>query len=116
MRIYIGYDFPNWNQYINIERANKYAGASLKKKETAIVKRSTLNKKYEGKYPVKITFYKYFKDKRQDLDNVRVKGIIDGLVKSGVIKNDNLNCVAEIRIIPIFHKERKGIEILIEEV
>ena len=30
------------------------------------------------------TFYKHFKDKRQDLDNVRIKGILDGLVKCGV--------------------------------
>lgn len=115
MRIYIDYNFPNWNEYINRERSNRFAASSLKKKELEIVRYSTLGMKYEGKYPIRLTFKKYFKDKRQDLDNVRVKGLIDGLVKCGVIKNDNLNCITGIRIIPEFDKIKEGIEVVIEE-
>lgn len=116
MKIYIDYDFPNWNKYINVERANRYAASNLKKKELDIVRYSTIGMKYTGTYPIKLTFIKYFKDKRQDLDNVRVKGLIDGLVKCGVIKNDNLNCITEIKVVPEFDTLKTGIEILIEEV
>lgn len=114
MRIYFDYEFPNWNKYIDRERSNKFAASSLKKKELEVVRYHTLGMKYEGDYPIKMTFIKYFKDKRQDLDNVRVKGLIDGLVKCGVIKNDNLNCITEIKIIPEFDKEKEGIEVVIE--
>lgn len=96
MRIKINYNFMNWNEYINKERSNKYYANNIKQKEKEIVKWYCLGKKYNGKYPVKITINKHFKDKRQDLDNVRIKGILDGLVSCGVIKNDNLNCIRQI--------------------
>lgn len=114
IKIYIDYDFPNWNKYINIERANKYASASLKKKELSIVRYYTLGQRYTGEYPIKLTFTKYFKDKRQDLDNTRLKGIIDGLVKCGVIENDNLTKVRKIIIKAKFDNKKNGIEVLIE--
>lgn len=96
MKIKIDYNFDNWNTYINKERSNKYWASSVKKKELDIVRYSTIGMKYKGEYPIKITIYKHFKDKRQDLDNTRIKGILDGLVKCGVIKNDNLSCINEI--------------------
>ena len=37
-----------------------------------------------------------------DLDNTRLKGVIDGLVSAEVIKNDNLNCIQELHFYPIF--------------
>lgn len=116
LKIYIDYNFPNWNSYINKERSNKYASSSLKKRETDIVRYFTIGKRYNGEYPVKMVFTKYFKDKRQDLDNVRLKSIIDGLVKCGVIKNDNLTCVQEIVLKPKFDSKKDGIEIEIMEV
>lgn len=116
LKIYIDYNFPNWNSYINKERSNKYASSSLKKRETDIVRYFTIGKHYNGKYPVKMVFTKYFKDKRQDLDNVRLKSVIDGLVKCGVIKNDNLNCIQEIVLKPKFDKVKEGIEVEITEV
>ena len=115
MKIYIDYDFDNWNEYIRKERSNKYWASSLKKKEEDVVRYSTIGMKYKGNYPIKMTFTKYFKDKRQDIDNVRLKGIIDGLVKCGVIKNDNLNCIQEIVIKPKFSQEIEGIDIEIEQ-
>lgn len=115
MEIYIDYDFPNWNEYINAERSNKFKAAKMKKKEIDIVRYFTIGKKYKGKYPVKITAYKYFKSKREDIDNVRLKGIIDGLVKCGVIENDNLTKVQGLEIVPIFSDEKNGIKIEITE-
>lgn len=116
MKIYIDYDFPNWNKYIEKERSNRFAGASLKKKDLDVIRYSTIGLKYLGTYPIKITFNKYFNDKRQDLDNVRVKGIIDGLVKCGIIVNDNLNNIQEIVLKPVFDNSKDGIEIIIEAI
>lgn len=116
LRIYIDYDFANWNKYINLERANKFAANGLKQREMKMVRYFTVGKRFVGKYPIKIEFTKYFKDKRQDLDNIRLKGIIDGLVKNEVIKNDNLNCIQEIVLKPKFDKTKEGIEIEISEV
>ena len=33
LKLYIDYDFPNCNEYINLERKNKYATNHLKQKE-----------------------------------------------------------------------------------
>lgn len=105
MKIKIDYEFDNWNTYINKERSNKYWASSVKKKELDVVRFHTLGMQYKGNYPVKLVIYKHFKDKRQDIDNVRLKGAIDGLVKCGVIKNDNLNCINEIQLKSIIDGE-----------
>jgi Holliday junction resolvase RusA-like endonuclease len=110
MKIFIDYSPPNWNEYINMERTNLYAANNLKQQEKQIVALFARGKKYEGSYPVEITFKPHFKDKRRDLDNTRLKGILDGLVSCGVIKNDNLNHIQKIIIEPVF-STKKGIEI-----
>lgn len=114
MKIEIPYMPNNWNDYINMERRNIYMANNLKQKEKNIVKLATIGKKYTGGYPISVTVYPHFKDHRQDLDNVRIKGILDGLVNAGVIKNDNLNCIQEIHLLPIFDGEDK-LEIEIKE-
>lgn len=112
LKISVDYVPPNWNKYINLERRSFYGANSLKQKEKNIMKLSTIGVKYEGKYPVKITFKPHFKDYRQDLDNFRAKGLLDGLVANGVIKNDNLKCINLIIIEPIIDgKEITEIEI-----
>ena len=114
MKIFINYEFMNWNEYINAERTNKYIANNIKQKDAKIVKLSTIGKKYTGNYPIEIIFKPHFKDKRKDLDNTRIKGLVDGLVKNGVIKNDNLNCIQRIILEPVFDNET-GIEIEIKE-
>ena len=116
MKIYIDYEFMTWNKYIEKERSNKYWANNIKKREEDVIRYHTLGMKYEGKYPIKITFIKYFKDKRHDLDGTNTKILLDGLVRSGVIKNDNLNCINRIVLEPIFDKEEQGVEIEIEEI
>lgn len=96
MKIKINYNFINWNEYIAKERANKYWANKIKQEEKEIVRYSCIGKHYEGKYPVKLIITKHFKDRRQDLDNVRIKGLLDGLVSCNVIKGDNLNCIRQI--------------------
>ena len=114
MKIYIDYNFINWNEYIDIERGNKFKANKIKQQEKDIVRFYSINKKYTGKYPVEIIINKHFKNKRQDLDNVRIKGILDGLVVSGVIENDNLTKIQKITYITVFD-DKDGIEIEIKE-
>ena len=113
MKLFIDYDFINWNEYIKIERGNLYAANNIKQAEKAYIC-YTCKKKYEGAYPVTLTIKPHFKDKKSDLDNYRLKGLIDGLVSAGVIKNDNLNCIDKIIVIPVFDGAR-GVEVEIEE-
>lgn len=92
----------SWNNYINAERRNLYIANNIKQKEKNIVKLACIGKKYEGKYPCQVIFKGHYKDRRQDLDGLRIKGVLDGLVTAGVIKNDNLNCIQELHFYPIF--------------
>lgn len=115
LKIVLDYVPPNWNDYINLERRSFYGANSLKQKEKNIVKLSIRGVKWGGAYPVRVTFKPHFKDYRQDLDNFRAKGLLDGLVSGGVLENDNLKHIQEVRIIPIFDKEEKT-EIEIDEI
>ena len=115
MKLVIEYDPPNWNDYINKERSSYYIANKIKQEEKRIVALSTIGKKYNGKYPVEITFKPHFKDHRQDLDNFRYKGIIDGLVACNVLKNDNLKHIQKITLEPVFDN-KEIIEIEIKEI
>ena len=98
-----------WNDYIRAERGNKYQANAIKQAEKAFII-YTVSQRYYGKYPVTLTVRPHYKNKRKDLDNFRLKGLIDGLVSAGVIVNDNLNCINKIIIEPIYSDE-KGVEI-----
>lgn len=113
MKFFIYYNFINWNDYIRLERANKFKANKVKQYEKTFLT-FVMKEKYAGNYPVTLTLRPHFKDKRQDLDNFRMKGLIDGLVAAGVIKNDNLNCINKIILEPVFDKET-GVEVEINE-
>lgn len=114
MKIFIEYDPPNWNDYIDLERSNMYKANRLKQQEKEIVRYSTIGKQYKGNYPVEIVFRPHFKDRRKDLDNTRVKGLLDGLVACKVLKNDNLKHIQRVVLEPVFD-DVEGIEIEIRE-
>lgn len=113
MKIFIAYEFPNWNEYIKAERGSLYHANAIKQAEKNYIA-FTVRQKYKGKYPVTLTVRPYFHNKRKDLDNFRLKGLIDGLVAAGVIVNDNLKCIDKIIIEPIFSEE-VGVEVEITE-
>lgn len=113
MKLFIDYDFINWNEYIYIERGNKYRANRVKQDEKQYIG-YTVKEKYTGAYPVTLTVRPHFKTKRRDLDNFRLKGLIDGLVDAGVIKNDNLNCINKIIIEAVF-SDVVGVEVEITE-
>lgn len=113
MRLFIKYDFINWNEYIKAERGSKYHANAIKQAEKNYIV-FTVKQKYKGKYPVTLTIRPHFQNKRRDLDNFRLKGLIDGLVAAGVIVNDNLNYINKINIEAVF-SDIEGVEIEINE-
>lgn len=84
--------FPSLNEYTGQNRGNKFVGASLKKKFTNLVawecKAQSL-RQFNKQVELNITWCE--KTKRRDKDNIAfsIKFILDGLVKAGVLKNDN---------------------------
>ena len=104
MLIQLDYDFKNWNEYINIERTNKYMANKVKQDEKAYIVFTT-KERYTGRYPVTLTIRPHYQHKKGDLDNFRMKGLIDGLVSAGVIENDNLTKIDKIILEPIFDEE-----------
>lgn len=98
-RYVFAYDPPNWNEYIQRERANRYAAASVKRHEKALAEEMP---KYKGTYPAMLVVRPHFRDMRKDLDNTRYKGLLDSLVSHGCIENDNLRHVRPILIDPVF--------------
>ena len=113
MKLFINFEPPNWNDYIAAERANKFKANSIKQAEKELIKYA-IKARWSGSYPVTLTVRPHFKNKKRDLDNFRMKGLIDGLVASGVLKNDNLTCIDKIILEPIFDNI-VGVEIEIEE-
>lgn len=99
-KIILNTKFTTLNEYINLERSNKFKAAKLKKKLTNIVaflSMQDFNKcKIETKKDVIITWFK--PNSRQDHDNISfaTKFVLDGLVKSGTIKNDSPKYIGNI--------------------
>lgn len=114
MLIKIPFIPQSWNQYINAERTNKFKASAIKKQEKEAVQWTVKNKRYVGGYPCELIFRPHYKNMRQDLDNFRYKGILDGLVSAGVIDNDNLVHIRKITLEPVFD-ENEVIEIEIKE-
>lgn len=114
MKLRIDYMPPNWNKYINMERKNKYIANNLKQKEKQITYLVASRKRYAGNYPVELILKPHYSAMRQDLDNFRYKGLLDGLVSAGVLKNDNLKHIQRIVIEPVFDNE-ECVEIEIRE-
>ena len=113
LKIFIDYDFIDWNKYIQAERGSLYHANAIKQAEKNYIA-YTVRQKYTGKYPVTLTIRPHFQNKKRDLDNFRLKGLIDGLVAAGVIVNDNLKCINRIIIEPIYNEE-VGVEVEITE-
>ena len=101
---------PSLNDYIRACRSNKYVGAKLKKNtENDIMwflrKLPTFTK------PVEIHFHWVEDNKRRDLDNIcfAKKFILDALVKSGKLADDNRKIVAAFTDTFSYGKEAKVI-------
>lgn len=111
INIHIDYEFINWNKYINLERANKFLANKIKQEEKSFIV-FNVKERYLGEYPIALTIKPHFSHKKSDLDNFRMKGLIDGLVAAGVIENDNLTKINKITLEPIFDG-KTGVDVMI---
>ncbi len=93
MIIIIQGELTDLNTYMKSERGNRFAGAKIKKEETERVAWEVKSQHLEPitEYPIKIHYRWYSKDQRKDLDNIAFakKFVNDGLVMSGILKNDS---------------------------
>ena len=81
---------PSLNDYIRICRANRFAAAGLKKEtEEEIIESIKDLPRFEE--PVEINFLWTEANKRRDYDNIAFakKFVLDALVKSGKLQNDD---------------------------
>lgn len=115
-KIFIQYNFTSLNEYIKVERTNRYMAANIKRRDTQVAKMIFSNKKYSG--ALKLKFKWYLKDKRKDLDNVAfaTKFILDGMVKAGAITSDGLKHIKELSHSYTIDKDNIGVEITIENI
>ena len=91
------------NEVINANRANRYAGAKLKKEiETSIswaIKEAVLTKNLKPiTNPCVINIEWHEATKRRDVDNIQSsqKFILDAMVKNGILQNDSRRYVKQI--------------------
>ena len=96
MRIIIDYKLDNWNNVISHNRANKYVGASYKKKEMGIVKLFLSNVPKIEKYPIRLNCIWHTTNLGSDLDNKCLKAVLDAMQEVGILKNDNIKHIPEI--------------------
>ena len=81
---------PSLNEYINVCRTNKYKAAQFKRDTEAEIA-LFIGRLPKFDNPIKIHFKWIEGSKRRDLDNVSFgkKFILDALVKTGKLKDDN---------------------------
>lgn len=91
----INYKFESLNNYINKCRSNPYYANNVKQKETKISQMAFKGVKVRC-YPITLVFKWHIKSKIADLDGRLPKNIIDGMVKSGTIVDDNVKYIKKI--------------------
>jgi Holliday junction resolvase RusA-like endonuclease len=114
MKIIINYKFTSINQYINECRTNYHIANKTKQKETMLSAIAFTKIPKITKYPIEIKFKWHMKSKTADLDGRIPKNIIDGLVRSKRIPDDNVKYIQ--RIIHEYVGDTKDyVEVEIEE-
>jgi len=95
--IKLEYPFTFLNEYIQQERTNKYRSANIKKDTTYAIS-LMLNGQPKIPTPCGLSFIWTIPNKSRDLDNISFacKYILDGMVKAGVIENDNLKHITSL--------------------
>lgn len=86
---------PTLNEHDKSNRANRFGGASMKKKATSLCTvyiRRAINQgfKIKGSLPIDLKFAWFVKDRRKDKDNIAFakKYIFDGMIDAGLLEND----------------------------
>ena len=110
---------PGLNDYTAANRSNVHAGSQMKKKAEERVM-TAIDRDLPGvrvTSPVWITFIWNEPTKRRDLDNVAFakKFILDGMVKAGLLQNDDQIHVKGFQDL-FFHSPKNGsVEVILKE-
>ena len=96
MKIVINHKFESINNYVNQCRTNYYIANKTKQKETMLSALAFSRMPKIEKYPIELIFKWHMKSKIADLDGRIPKNIIDGLVKSKRIPDDNVKYIQKI--------------------
>jgi len=91
-KLILNMSFVSLNEYIDAERSNRHKAAKIKKQQTNSVYYLTRSQKFrieQKKHDVIFTWFT--PNERKDHDNIcfAKKFILDGIVKAGVLPNDN---------------------------
>lgn len=108
---------PSLNEHDNANRANRFGGASMKKKATTacqIYVRKAMNNGFKFKHqPADLKITWYAENRRKDKDNLAfaVKYIFDGMVNAKLIENDGWKQIGDWENIFKIDKENPRVEI-----
>jgi hypothetical protein len=117
--IFIPFRLPGLNDYIDAERGNRYAAASLKKNVEMKLRLYIRQQcKHQFTNPVTITYTWHELNRRRDKSNIAFakKFIEDALVKSGVLQGDGWRHIESFSDRFKVDKLNPGVGITIEEV
>ena len=114
MKLKIDYKYESLNNYINKCRTNYFMANKIKQQETDLSALAFCKIPVIKKYPIEIKFIWHMKSKTADLDGRLPKNIIDGLVRSKRIPDDNVKYIQ--RIIHEYIQDNKDyVEVEINE-
>lgn len=113
--VIIDYKFESINNYINACRTNYHIANSIKQKETGLAALEFAKLPKVEKFPIKIKFKWHIKNKQCDLDGRLAKNIIDGLVKSKRIPDDNVKYIQKI-VHEYISDDKDYVEVVIDEI
>lgn len=117
--IFIPFRLPGLNDYIDAERGNRYAAASLKKNVEMKLRLYIRQQcKIQFTQPVSITYVWVEPSRRRDKDNIAwaKKLVQDALVKAGVLQGDGWRHIESFSDRFKVDKLNPGVGITIEEV
>lgn len=117
MKLILNTSFPTLNEYIKLERTNKYIAANLKKVTTNKVCYLAREQNFKvglKKYDVNFTWCKH--NNRIDHDNIAFakKFILDGLKCAGSIKDDSPKYIRNFTDTFILDDTRRYISCVVE--
>ena len=96
MKITINHKFESINNYINKCRTNYHIANKVKQQETMLSALAFSKIPPLHIFPIELIFYWHIKYKTSDLDGRLAKNIIDGLVRSRRIPDDNVKYIQKI--------------------
>ena len=115
MKVIIDYKFESINNYINKCRTNVYSANKIKQRETMVSAIAFTKIPKITQFPIKLVFKWHMRCKIADLDGRMCKNIIDGLVKSKRIQDDNVKYIQKIEY-EYIGDNKDYVEVEIEEI